>query len=79
MCPDHAHETAQTTKARLGILIRTHIYQGKVSFTNRKEMEVREMQKTAVNITLVELGKLKTRQTMGKELPEKGEDIENCG
>jgi hypothetical protein len=30
----------------------------KVLFTCRKEMEVREMKKTAVNITLVELGNL---------------------
>jgi hypothetical protein len=45
-------------KARLGTLKNTNMYRMKVSFTCRKEMEVREMKKTAVNITLVELGKL---------------------
>jgi hypothetical protein len=48
----------QTTKARLGTLENIHMYRMEVSFTCRNEMEMREMQKTAVNITLVELGKL---------------------
>jgi hypothetical protein len=45
------------TKLALEHSTNTHMHRMKVSITCRKEMEVREMQKTAVNITLVELGK----------------------